>query len=201
MNEIDGLSSTIALEMGEIRSCQRNTSDERTRAIYSSAHATLRLAQVTMLAAQPLVCVGGEWSPPVVGESETTAASERTARVRKLLSTLRDASKEGRVPLVCRQFDQYFDELESLLDNPTHHAVEVTTAKRAAEIAQVLADYVENQARMAEDRARFGGKTPAETRNLYRAYNQMESAANDVENLTRFLSELAQAQAGEEHPA
>jgi hypothetical protein len=143
--------------------------------------ATLLGVDATLLAAEPQPL----WSPPVVGEIETTTdRGERSARVRELLGRLEGSDmttvgdmnnlrelkrlvfdmldnptypaveieatadqgersawewelldtlrEEDRVPLVCRRLDRAFDELKSLLGNPTYPAVEITTAERAA---------------------------------------------------------------------
>jgi hypothetical protein len=171
------------------------TTDEQNAVVRELAalqiEATLLNVEATLLAAEPQPL----WSPPVVGEIETTTdRGERSARVRELLGRLEgsDMTTVGDMNNLRELKRLVFD----MLDNPTYPAVEIETAERAAEVAEVLRDYVEDQARMAEDRARVGGSTPAETRNLHRFYNQLESAANDVEDLARFLSKLAQAGKG-----
>jgi len=195
----ESLEKEIFGVFGEIAILERMASG-RDYAELQTARAVLLLTQATLLASESQVVftAGGKWSEPVVGDSEVSPASEHTARVRELLGALDNRmAGSGMTEGDLKNFAELKRLILDLLDNPLYQDVEIETAKRAAEIAQVLADYVENQARMAEDRARVGGNTPAETRNLYRAYNQMESAANDVENLARFLLELAQAQVGE----
>ena len=153
--------------------------------------ATLLGVDATLLAAEPQPL----WSPPVVGEIEATAdQGERSAWEWELLDTLRE---EDRVPLVCRRLDRAFDELKSLLGNPTYPAVEITTAERAAEVAEVLRDYAHIQAREAEEnRLRFSCQTVEHERAAVAAFDA-ETIANDLDRVVAYF----QTQIGEEQPA
>jgi len=154
--------------------------------------ATLLGVDATLLAAEPQPL----WSPPVVGEIETTTdRGERSARVRELLGRLEgsDMTTVGDMNNLRELKRLVFD----MLDNPTYPAVEIETAERAVEVAEVLRDYAHIQAREAEEnRLRFSCQTVEHERAAVAAFDA-ETIANDLDRVVAYF----QTQIGEEQPA
>jgi len=189
----------IAEEISEVHSIQRGEENACAYAMYESAHATLRLAQATLLAAEPQVCVGGEWSPPIVGVREVAPDNGCAARVRELLGVLDNrTASSGMTTGDLKNFAELKRLVLDMLGNPLYWAVEIETAGRAAEIAEVLRDWAHVIARNEHDK----GLATAASRNP-QVRKQAKERISEAELYADFLDRIVsyfQKKVGEEQP-